>query len=323
MDPTKQKASVAWLSVISNITLVVLKVIVGLTIGSVSVISEAIHSGVDLLASVIALVAVKKSGKPADENHPFGHGKYENISGTVEALLIFLAAGWIVYEAVQKLIHTHTVDMPGWGVAVMAFSASANWVVSSMLFRVSRKTGSVALEADGWHLRTDVYTSVGVMAGLGAITLGARTMPHVNLQWLDPVVAIFVAALILRAAYRLTVQSARDLLDMNLPAAEEKMIRDLLEEFRPRIRGYHRLRTRKSGHVRFIEFHIFVDANMTVDESHRLDHETAHQIQDALPDSNVSVHVEPCKGNCNEDCRQSCLLTDAQRQTIQRQRKQP
>ena len=132
-------------------------------IGSVSVISEAIHSGVDLLAAVIALFAVRKSAKPADEDHPFGHDKVENISGTVEALLIFLAAGWIIFEAVKKLIDPEPLDEAGWGVAVMLLSVAANIIVSKKLFSVGEETDSVALKADAWHLATDVYTSLGVM----------------------------------------------------------------------------------------------------------------------------------------------------------------
>ena len=149
----KQKSNVALLSVISNTSLVILKLIVGVMIGSVSVISEAIHSGVDLLAAIIALFAVRKSAKPADEDHPFGHDKVENISGTVEALLIFLAAGWIIFEAVKKLIEPEPLDEAGWGIAVMLLSVAANIFVSKKLFSVGEETDSVALKADAWHLR--------------------------------------------------------------------------------------------------------------------------------------------------------------------------
>src|SRR5512136_299897 len=146
MDAQRQKSAVAWLSVISNTALVTGKLIIGLAIGSVSVISEAIHSGVDLLAAVISLFAVKTSNKRADEEHPFGHGKVENISGTVEALLIFVAAGWIFYEAVYKLIRPQMLDAPVLGVAVMLVSAVVNFIVSRKLFKVGKETDSVALQ---------------------------------------------------------------------------------------------------------------------------------------------------------------------------------
>ena len=154
-----------------------LKLAVGITIGSVSVMSEAIHSGVDLLAAIIALLAVRTSGKPADGDHPFGHGKVENVSGTVEAILIFVAAGWIIYEAAKKLRNPEPIEEAGIGVAVMLISVVANIMISRMLFKVGKETDSVALLADAWHLRTDVYTSLGVMAGLAIIFLGGIFFP--------------------------------------------------------------------------------------------------------------------------------------------------
>ena len=202
----RRKSRAALISVASNTTLVVFKLVVGLLIGSVSVISEAVHSGVDLIASLIALFAVRTASKPADEGHPFGHGKVENISGTIEALLIFGAAAYIIFEAVKKLLHPTAVESLGWGVTVMGISAVANFFVSRMLFKVGRETQSVALEADGWHLRTDVYTSVGVMAGLAFMWAAQLVFPTHNWEWVDPVVAMGIALLIIRAAYRLTIE---------------------------------------------------------------------------------------------------------------------
>ncbi len=323
MERDQKKAAVAWLSVISNTVLVILKVAVGLLIGSVSVISEAIHSGVDLLASIIALFAVRTSAKPADQDHPFGHGKFENVSGAIEALLIFIAAAWIIYEAVHKLLTRPVIETPGWGVGVMAISAVANWVVSRMLFKVGKETDSVALQADGWHLRTDVYTSLGVMVGLGLIWAGDLLLrPRFTeaqldvLHWLDPIAAIVVACLIVHAAWRLTLSSARDLMDVNLPEEERAWIRRMLSEFVPVLHGYHRMRTRKAGHERFIDFHIFVDSRMTVDDSHRLAHEISRRIEEHFEGSSVTVHVEPCRGNCDHGCREGCLLDPQQQQEI-------
>lgn len=319
----KRKAAVAWLSVLSNAALVALKVLVGLLIGSVSVISEAIHSGVDLAASVIALVAVKSSAKPADEQHPFGHGKFENISGVVEAMLIFLAAGWIIYDAAHKLITQPQIDAPAWGVGVMALSGVVNWAVSWRLFKVSKETDSVALGADAWHHRTDVYTSFGVMAGLGLIWAGDLVLKPWGftesqldvLHWIDPIAAIVVACLIVKAAWELTLSSVRDLMDVSLPAGEQAWIRQMITEFLPVLHGYHRMRARKAGHERFIDFHIFVDSTMTVDDSHRLAHEISRRIEEHFEGSSVTVHVEPCRGNCDH-CREGCLLSSEQQQAI-------
>src|SRR3989304_4174382 len=172
MDTKHRKSRAAMISVISNTALVLMKLIVGLLIGSVSVISEAIHSGFDLLAAVIALFSVRTSSRPADSDHPFGHGKIENVSGAIEALLIFLAAGWIIFEAVKKFLYSEPMEAANWGVGVMFISAITNIFVSQMLFKVGKETDSVALQADAWHLRTDVYTSAGVMVGLATVCLG-------------------------------------------------------------------------------------------------------------------------------------------------------
>ena len=310
---SRRKTSVALLSVISNAALVLLKLVVGVAIGSISVISEAIHSAVDLVAALIALFAVKKSGKPADREHPFGHGKVENISGAVEATLILAAAGWIIFEAVKKLKHPAPLDEPGWGVAVMLFSAVANTVVSQLLFKVGRETESVALEADAWHLRTDVYTSAGVMVGLGLIWLGEWAFPGVHFHWIDPVAAIGVALLIVKAAYDLTIKAARDLLDESLPAEEIDLIRTHIQGFTPEVRGFHRLRTRKSGSQRFVEFHMLVDAEMSVDRSHEISDRIIEAIKEHYPEATVTVHIEPCHGDCLPKCQEECLLNEADR----------
>jgi cation diffusion facilitator family transporter len=313
MDVQKQKTRVALLSVISNTALVLMKLVVGIMINSVSVISEAIHSGMDLVAAIIAWFSVRTSSKPADDDHPFGHGKIENVSGTVEALLIFLAAGWIIYEAIKKFIHPEPIETAFWGVGVMLISAVTNVIVSQKLFKVGRETDSVALLADAWHLRTDVYTSVGVMAGLALIWLGQWILPGYDLNWLDPVCAIAVALLIIKAAYDLTVQSARDLLDANLPEEEQAWIRNLIEENRGTVRGYHYLRARKAGHFRFVEFHIQVDPKMTVESSHHLAQRLSRAIKEHLANSTVTIHIEPCTGDCAYKCLAGCLLTESER----------
>ncbi len=312
----RKKTKAAFISVSSNTILVVLKLAVGLSIGSVSVISEAIHSGVDLLAAVIALLAVKKAGVPADKDHPYGHGKFENISGTSEALLIFLAAGWIIYEALKKLMYHEPLDQPCLGVAMMAVSSVANLLVSQMLLKVGKETDSIALQADAWHLRTDVYTSAGVMLGLVVILAGSIIAPGIDLRWVDPMAAIAVALLIIRAAYHLTVESARDLLDVSLPNEEEEAICSHIAAFAPTVRGYHRLATRKSGSERFVEFHMRVDPTMTIDESHRIADMITDSIKQHFPGTRVTIHIEPC--NCalahEETC--GCLLSDSDRNAL-------
>ncbi|MEI8192217.1 MAG: cation diffusion facilitator family transporter [candidate division NC10 bacterium] len=319
MEAQRRKSAVAWLSVFSNTSLVAGKLIVGLLIGSVSVISEAIHSGVDLLAAVIALFAVKTSHKVADEEHPFGHGKIENISGTVEAVLIFFAAGWIIYEAAHKLLAPQPIEAAGWGVGVMLVSSVMNMIVSHRLFKVGKETDSIALQADAWHLRTDVYTSAGVMVGLGLILAGERFLPGTNLLWLDPVAAIVVALMIVHAAWRLTVESGRDLLDASLPAEETVWIQEYLRSVGRSVRGFHHLRTRKSGSHRFVEFHLAVDKDLSVEASHQLSDTATRGIKERLSDTTVTIHVEPCDGKCRPACLEGCLLTETERAAIQAQ----
>ncbi|MHB0911825.1 MAG: cation diffusion facilitator family transporter [Armatimonadota bacterium] len=285
----RRKSRAAALSVMSNTTLVGAKLAAGLAAGSVAIISEAAHSAVDLLAALIAFVAVRKSGEPADWEHPFGHGKYENVSGAVEALLIFAAAVWIVLEALRKLADPTPVHDLGLGMIVMGISALVNIGVSAHLFRVGRETESPALIADGWHLRTDVWTSGGVLVGLVIAQVGGPSF-----YWVDPVTAIAVAALITKAAWNLTAESVRDLLDVRLHPEEEQAIRDAVEPLAPSVCGVHNLRTRKSGNMRFIEMHITVDERMTVGEAHRLHDALVGEIKKQFPISRVMIHIEPC-----------------------------
>ncbi len=316
MDSTRRKLTVALVSILSNTALVVMKLAVGILIGSVSIMSEAIHSGIDLLAAIIAAFSVSKSGIPADARHPFGHGKVENISGVIEALLIFLAAVWIIHEAIKKLLNPEPIEYVSWGVGVMLISTVVNIIVSRLLFKVAKETESIALEADAWHLRTDVYTSFGVMVSLALIWIGHRVTPDPNIHWLDPAAAIGVALLILGAAYRLTLQSAQDLMDVKLPADEEAWIRNLIMMHQPVIHGFHQLRTRKSGNFRFVDFHIKVDPCMSVGDSHKITDELTANIEKQFPNASVTVHTEPCDGNCIGHCLAGCLLTEKERQSI-------
>lgn len=309
-DNLRRKSFVALLSVASNSVLVALKLVVGLLIGSVSVMSEAIHSGVDLLAAAIAYIAVRTSGKPADDEHPFGHGKFENLSGAVEALLIFAAAGWIISEAIQKFFNPAPLDKLGWGVAVMLISAASNWVISRMLMKVGKETDSIALRADAWHLRTDVYTSAGVMVGLAFIMAAKLVNPSWHLEWIDPVVAIGVAVLIGKAAWDLTVEAVHDLLDVRLSREEEAWISGLIGR-RPSVCGFHGLLTRKAGPAHFIEFHLIVDKTMTVADSHQISDDLETEIMGHFPDSHVVIHVEPCDDVCKPVCLRGCLLKKA------------
>jgi len=317
MDIQKQKTSVAMLSVISNSVLVILKLVIGTLTGSISILSEAAHSSMDLIASVIAFFAVRISARRPDAEHPFGHGKVEDISALAEALLIVIAAIWIVVEAIQKFIAPHLLETIGWGIAVMLLSMVANIVVSRLLFTVGKRTDSPALIADAWHLRTDVWTSAGVLAGLAIIWVGARLWPDINLTWIDPTAAILVAMLIMRAAFNLAVTATKDLIDTSPPAHELYWLSSYLKSWYPTVRSIHRIRTRKSGPVRFIDLHIVVDPTMTVSDSHAITEKMTEAIREKLSGADLTVHIEPCDGICKKSCVSGCMLPAEERYNIQ------
>jgi cation diffusion facilitator family transporter len=283
----REKVKAARISILSNSILVSIKLTVGIVMGSVAVLSEAIHSGLDLLASIIAFYAVGKSGKPADERHPYGHGKWENVSGVVEALLILTAAVYIVYEAAQRLMGGAEIKHLGLGTAVMATSALVNWFVSRYLFKVARQTRSVALEADAWHLRADVYTSIGVLVGLALIAV-------TNITILDSVVAIVVALLIIKSSIELTISAMGDIFDVRLPAEDEAKIRQILSHYEGSCIDFHRLRSRKSGSDRFIDMHIVVPRKWSIEEAHKESDLIELKIRQALPNTEVIIHIDPC-----------------------------
>lgn len=314
----RRKERVALLSVASNTCLTGMKLAVGLMIGSVSILSEAIHSGMDLLAAGIAFFSVKTSSLPADRRHPFGHGKIENISGAVEALLIFGAAIWIIVEALRKFQTHEPMDNIGWGVGVMLASTVVNMVVSRRLFKVGREEDSIALIADGWHLRADVYTSAGVMVSLILIWAASWLWPGVDVGWLDPLAAMIVAVLILKTAVQLTARSIRDLLDVELPGEELDWIHRAIRNYRPPVHGFHQMRTRKSGPFRFIDFHIKVNPDMSVQDSHDVTVSLSRTITDRYPGASVTIHVEPCDGRCEGRCLAGCLLEEKQRQAVRK-----
>jgi cation diffusion facilitator family transporter len=308
MDPSKLKKRAALLSVASNTLLVGAKLLVGYSIGSVSVISEAIHSAVDLLAALIALVAVHAAAKPPDEQHPFGHGKIENLSGAVEGALIAVAGVWIIVEAGERLLHGGTLAQPSLGLVVMGMSSAVNYGVSRYLFQVARQTHSIALEADAWHLRTDVWTSLGVTAAFVVVSLSRWVSPQSDLSWLDPLAAMAVALLILKASWDLTQQALADLLDASIPPNEREMLESVLKGH-PEVLGVHGIRTRKSGAHRFVELHLVLDPTTTVAAAHELQHLLADRIGELWSNASLIAHVEPCDRRCPPQCRAGCWVT--------------
>jgi cation diffusion facilitator family transporter len=280
-----RKTRIASISIASNTLLIALKLVAGIISGSVSVISEAIHSGLDLLAAIIAYFSVRVSDAPPDDRHPYGHGKFENVSGVIEALLIFIAAIWISYEAIEKLLNKKDVESFGIGIVVMLIAALVNILVSRKLYKVAKETESVALEADALHLKTDVYTSVGVAVGLILIWI---TKLHI----LDPIVALIVVLIILKESFDLLRKAFLPLLDETLPENDLKKLKSIIDEHCINGIKYHNLRTRKAGNIKFIDFHLEVPEDISVKTAHDICDTIEESINSRFTHTEVNIHVE-------------------------------
>jgi cation diffusion facilitator family transporter len=293
----KEITSVARLSIYSNTLLLVIKLAVGIFLGSISVLSEALHSGIDLLASVIANYSVKKAGQPADDEHKFGHGKFENVSGTIEAFLILIAAMIILYKASYNLMFGTNIknEFIGIGIVVMGISAAINFYVSRKIMKVAKKAESIALEADAYHLTTDVYTSAGVFIGLVLIKLTGNSI-------FDPVMAIIVGMIILKASYDLTRRSVSGIMDVRLSDNEEEIIQSIIHDHYSHYAEYHNLRSRMSGAERFVDLHLVVPKNQNVVEAHDFCDHLEKEIKEKIPNLSLLIHIEPCRTDC-EICR--------------------
>ena len=283
-----RKVKIAFLSIMSNTILIIFKVIAGILSGSVSILSEAIHSGVDLVASFVAFFSVKTSSKPADKQHPYGHGKIENFSGLIEGVLIFIAAALIIIEAVKKIFEPAEIEQANIAMIVMFISALVNFFVSRKLYKVSQEEDSMALEADALHLKTDVYTALGVGIGILLIKL-------TGLIILDPIVAIIVALMIIKEAWELSKNAFDYLLDAKLSDEEEAEIEEILKAHSDQFIDYHKLKTRKSGNMKHIDFHITVPSDLTVEETHNIIGNLKKAMNESLKNTRVNVHVDPYK----------------------------
>jgi cation diffusion facilitator family transporter len=284
---THGRSRAAALSIVSNTSLIALKVVAGILTGSVAVLTEALHSAIDLLASLIAFFSVRRAEEPADAGHRYGHEKYENAAAAAEGMLILVGSAVIAFAAVRSLIVGPSLERLGIGMGVVGFAAVTNLVVSTWLFRRGREMDSAALEADAAHLRTDSYTSFGVLVGLALVKITGA-------EWLDPVVALLIAAAILTTGARMTVGSLRVLVDEALPDEEMAAIRESIESFAADgVVGYHQLRTRRAGARRYVDLHVQFRRGTSLEEAHH----TAHALQDAiqarLHNADVLIHLEP------------------------------
>jgi cation diffusion facilitator family transporter len=266
------KQRTAALSVASNSTLILLKVVAGTITGSVAILTDAVHSSIDLIASIVAYVSVRKAEEPADETHRYGHEKIENLAAAIEGILILVGSAAIGFEAIRRLVvggHVHTV---GLGIAVVAFSIVVNLVVSGLLARGARLTDSPALAGDATNLRTDAMTSGAVLLALAGVRITGA-------QWLDPAVALLVAVVTVASGIRLLTRSSQVLVDQALPPEEVDAIRDL--------------RTRRAGARRYVDLHVQFRAGTSLESAHRTAHELQDVIAQRLRTADVLIHLEP------------------------------
>jgi len=288
--PRPAKTRAAALSIASNSGLILLKVAAGAITGSVAILSEAMHSSIDLIASIVAFVSVRKADEPADAEHRYGHEKIENLSAAIEGMLILVGSAVIAFEAIRHLVVGTEVQRLGVGIVVIAASAAANLIVGGIVARRARTTESAALEGDAAHLRTDALTSAGVLVGLVLVQITGA-------DWIDPIVALAVAAAIVVSGMRILTRSSRVLVDEALPADEQRAIREAVQSFGPRgVAGYHKLRTRRAGARRYVDLHVQFRAGTTLEDAHAIAHELQDAIQARVRGADVLIHLEP-EGN--------------------------
>lgn len=282
-DGRRQQAA-AVLSLTTNVFLVAIKIAAGFASGSVSVLAEGVQSSVDVVASALILVTVRVAAAPPDSEHPYGHGKAENLASLAQMLLILGTVAYLMSAAWSRW-QNPVMPRLDWGIAALVVAIATNVLVSGHLARVSRETGSQALAAEAMHLRSDMLSCVGVLVGL--VLVWVTRQPRV-----DPAVAGIMTVVITVTAIKLLRDSVRPLLDESLPAEEEARVRDALDAD-PRVLGYHRLRTRRAGAVRLMDLHLLLDDDLSFREAHAITEDVEGEIRRVLPNVDVIVHAEP------------------------------
>lgn len=297
------KSGAAKLSLVVVIGLIVLKIVVGVITGSISIFAQALDSFLDLFAIVITLFAVRIATRPADEEHPFGHGKVEDIAAIVQAMLIFIAGSSIIYLVVRRIIWDTPVGLTEAGIGIMLVSIVTSIFLSRHLLKVSRATDSMALEASARNIAADVYSAAGVLVGLVAIRF-------TRLNILDPIIALLVALFILKVAYDVLRRSFGGLVDIRLPDVEENVIRSSIMEHVGELVAFHELRTRKAGSQRYVDLHVVMPKHISVEEAHQLCDHLEQDIESRLQYTSVTIHVEPC----SEECAQCPVTPDTHKE---------
>jgi cation diffusion facilitator family transporter len=288
----REKRAAATSSVVAAVGLTAFKIVVGVTTGSLGILAEAAHSGLDLVAALLTWFAVRISGKPADTRHLYGHGKVENLSALAETLLLLFTCAWIIWGAIHRLAaHRLEIEVTVWSFAVMATSIVVDASRSRMLYRAARKHHSDALEADALHFRTDIWSSSVVILGLVCVKLSEWVPAWGFLHYSDAVAAIAVALIVVQVSVKLGVRTTQSLLDA-VPPGVERQVTAAVEAL-PGVTDCHHVRVRYSGARPFVDVHVLVDGNQTLREAHDLTEQIEKAIERVLPEADVTVHPEP------------------------------
>ncbi|QXT62243.1 cation diffusion facilitator family transporter [Tessaracoccus palaemonis] len=285
-SPRVDLTKFAWLSIATALVTIALKAGAWLLTGSVGLLSDAAESVVNLVAAVVALIALRVAAKPADKNHHFGHSKAEYFSSAIEGVMIFVAAAVIVVLAIRRLLEPQPLEQVGIGLLISIVAALINGAVAMVLLRAGRRHNSITLRADGNHLMTDLITSVGVVVGVGLVALTGWI-------WLDPVVALLVGINILWTGWRLVSESASGLMDEALPKETNQRLREILAEHSTDYVKFHAMRTRVSGARAFMEMHMLVPGEWSVKRGHDQLEDLVDEIRAEFPDLYVTGHLEP------------------------------
>jgi cation diffusion facilitator family transporter len=280
----RRQQGAARLSLLSNVFLVLVKVVAGVATGSISVLAEGIQSTMDVVASAVILITVRLAAAPPDDAHPYGHGKFENVASLGQMVLILGSAGYLLWAAWSRW-QNPVLPRLEWGAAALTTALIVNAFVSRHLLRVARETGSQALEAEATHLRGDMLSCAGVLLGLAAA--GITREPR-----LDPAIAAVMALIVALSAGQLLRNTLRPLLDESLPPEEAARVLEVLKRDE-RVRGYHRLRTRRAGSRRLIDLHILLDDHLSFRAAHEISEEVEDALREELPNLDVIVHAEP------------------------------
>lgn len=282
----RKKLRCALISIVASVGLIALKLTFGIITNSVSILASAVDSFLDLSASSVNYFSIRKSVKPADDEHRFGHGKAEGLAGLFQCFIIGVSSLYLIYLSLERIFDGAELSSLDIGIAVIGFSIAASLLLARYIQRVARETDSIALKADSLHFRVDVYANIGIVIGLIVIKVTGAEL-------IDPIVSIALAGLILWTAKDIVVQSVDILMDRELPEQIVNDIEEVIFKYQPSVKSYHKMRTRNAGSKKFIEFHLVLDHTLSFVRSHEIAEEIIKEIEARVPGSELTVHVDP------------------------------